>query len=99
MDFVEKHLKETLEAIKTLNKKMITVKGIRIARNVKSSDRSKINFIWRALKSLTNIGFLELNGSKNPKKYKLKDPETEIDTEKVISHVLRKRFEKAERKL
>ncbi len=94
MDFFEKHLKETLETIKAFNKGIITVKRIRIARNVKSSDGSKINFIWRSLKSLTDIGFLELNGSKKPKRYKLKYPETEIDTEKVISQVLSKRASK-----
>lgn len=94
MDFVEKHLRETLETIKTFNKGIITVKRIRTARDIKSSDRSKINFIWRALKSLTDIGFLELNGSKNLNRYKLKYTETEIDTEKIISQVLRKRANK-----
>jgi len=91
MDFFEKHLKETLEAIKTFSNGIITVKRIRIARNVKSSNRSKINFMWRALKNLVDIDFLEVNGSKSPKIYKLKDPEVPIDNEEIVSQVLRER--------
>lgn len=91
MDFFEKHLRETLETIKTFRNGIITVKRIRIARNVKSSDRSQINFTWRALKSLAHIGFLELNGSRTPQYYKLKHPEAEIGIEETIFRVMKKR--------
>lgn len=64
MDFFEKHLRETLKTISTCNNEIITVKRLRKASKIKSSDRSKINFTWRALKSLVGINFLELNGSK-----------------------------------
>ncbi len=73
--------------MKTFKNGYISVKMIRIASNVKSSDRSKINFIWRGLKSLAAIGFLELNGSKSHKIYKLKYPEVPIDIEEIISQV------------
>ena len=87
MDFFEKYMKETLEAIRTFKNGYINVKRIRIASNIKSSDRSKINFIWRGLKSLAAIDFLELNGSKSHKIYKLKYPEVPIDIEKIVSQV------------
>ena len=91
MDFVEKHLKETLETIKTFNNSVITVKRIRMARNIKSSNRSTINFIWRALRSLVAIDFLEVNGSRNPQSYKIKYPNVETNIEEIVSRVLRER--------
>ncbi|HEC41029.1 hypothetical protein LCGC14_0659540 [marine sediment metagenome] len=91
MDFFEKHLKETLETIKMFSSGFITVKRIRIDDKVKSSDRSKINFIWRALKSLVDIDFLEVNSSKSPKLYRVKRPEIPLDVENVVSRVLRER--------
>jgi len=94
MDFFERNLKETLEAIKTISNGTITVKRIRFATNVKSSNRSKINFIWRALKYLTAFNFLELNGSRNPQSYRVKYPEVEINVDKIVSRVLRGRKNK-----
>ena len=95
MDFIEKHLKETLETIKTFNISIITVKRIRVARNIKSSNRSAINFIWRALRSLVDIDFLELNGSRSPQSYKLKNPDIEIDIKTIVSRVLKERRQKS----
>ena len=74
MDFFLKNLKETLEAInKLLDNKIPTVntKRIRRCNNIKSSNRSKINFIWRSLKYLEDEGILKMNGSVNPKSYKI----------------------------
>ena len=95
MDFVEKHLKETLETIKTFNNSVITVKRIRMARNIKSSNRSAINFIWRALRSLVDIDFLEVNGSRNLQSYKLKHPGMKIDIKTIVSRVLKERKQKS----
>ncbi len=91
MNFFEKNLKETLETIKTFGNGIITVKKIRTANNIKSSNRSKINFIWRALKSLVDLEFLELNSSKGLKSYKLRYPGVEMNIEDIISLALRKR--------
>ena len=91
MDFFKKHLQETLETIKTFNNGVITVKRIRIVRGVKSSNRSTINFMWRALKNLVAINFLEVNGLRSPQSYRLKYPEVEINIVKIVSRVLRER--------
>ncbi|MFW9970946.1 MAG: hypothetical protein ACFFDF_12180 [Candidatus Odinarchaeota archaeon] len=74
MDFFEKNLKETVEAINKLidnNVTMVNTKRIRRCNNIKSSNRSKINFIWRALKYLEDQGILTLNGITNPKTYRI----------------------------
>lgn len=74
MDFFQKNLKETVEAINKLidnNVTIVNTKRIRRCNNIKSSNRSKINFIWRALKYLEDQGILRLNGITNPKTYKI----------------------------
>jgi hypothetical protein len=74
MDFFQKNLKETVEAINKLidnNVTIVNTKRIRRCNNIKSSNRSKINFIWRALKYLEDQGILTLNGITNPKTYKI----------------------------
>ena len=91
MDFFKKHLEETLEVIKTFHNGIITVKRIRTAGKIKSSDRSKINFTWRALKSLVNINFLEVNGYRRPQSYKIRIPEKEINVDELISRVMKER--------
>jgi hypothetical protein len=68
------NLKETLEAINKLienNINIVNTKRIRRCFNIKSSNRSKINFIWRTLKFLEEEGVLTLNGITNPKTYKI----------------------------
>ncbi|MHA1195517.1 MAG: hypothetical protein ACTSRH_01745 [Promethearchaeota archaeon] len=75
MDFFLKNLRETLDAInKLINNNIYTVntKRIRKCNNIKSSNRSKINFIWRTLNYLEKEGILEMNGMSNPKTYKIK---------------------------
>ena len=76
MDFFLKNLEETLNAINKLIEKnvyLVNTKRIRRCNNVKSSNRSKINFIWRSLKYLEEEGsILERNGVVNPTTYKIK---------------------------
>ncbi|MCK4780239.1 MAG: hypothetical protein KAT57_08625, partial [Candidatus Lokiarchaeota archaeon] len=70
MDFFLNNLKETLEAINKLidnNVNIVNTKRVRRCNNIKSSNRSKINFIWRALRYLEEEGILTLNGITNPK--------------------------------
>ncbi|MFX1398562.1 MAG: hypothetical protein ACFFAS_16155 [Promethearchaeota archaeon] len=79
MDFFLKNLEETLDAInKCIDKDVyvINTKRIRRCNNVKSNNRSKINFIWRSLKFLEKEGsILEKNGLNSPKTYKIKKKE------------------------
>ncbi|MBY8981612.1 MAG: hypothetical protein KGD57_01575 [Candidatus Lokiarchaeota archaeon] len=86
MDFFLKNVRETLEAINKLidnNVNMVNTKRIRRSNNIKSSNRSKINFIWRSLAFLEENGVLEMNGSIGPKCYKIK-PNSKIDIENFI---------------
>jgi len=87
MDFFQKNLKETVEAINKLidnNVTIVNTKRIRRCNNIKSSNRSKINFIWRALKYLEDYGILSLNGITNPKTYKI-IPSEKIDIDEFLS--------------
>lgn len=89
MDFFLKNLKETLEAINKLienNINVVNTKRVRRCNNIKSSNRSKINFIWRSLSFLEDEGILELNGISNPKTYKI-NTDKKIDIEKFIEKV------------
>ena len=89
MDFFLDNLKETLDAINKLIDNNITIvntKRIRRCYNIKSSNRSKINFIWRALKYLEEQGILTLNGITNPKTYKIISNE-KIDVEEVLTQI------------
>lgn len=92
MDFFQKNLKDTIDAINKLidnNVTMVNTKRIRRCNNIKSSNRSKINFIWRALKYLEDEGVLTLNGSTNPKTYKILTNE-KIDVNEFLSQIGRK---------
>ena len=73
LNFIEEYLKETVHAIKSLvkNKKVITVKSVRGVNNIKSSNRSKIHFIWRALDRLVEKDYLKHINDDSPKIYKL----------------------------
>ena len=87
MDFFQKNLKETVEAINKLIDNNITIvntKRIRRCNKIKSSNRSKINFIWRALRYLEDQGILTMNGITNPKTYKI-IPNEKIDINKFLS--------------
>ncbi len=89
MDFFHSNLKETLDAINKLidnNINIVNTKRIRRCNNIKSSNRSKINFIWRALKYLEEEGILTPNGITNPKTYKITTNE-KIDINKILSQI------------
>ena len=89
MDFFIKNLRETVEAVNKLiesNVHIVNTKKIRRCFNIKSSNRSKINFIWRALKVLEEEGILTLNGTTNPKSYKILI-DKKIEVEKFLSEI------------
>ena len=89
MDFFLSNLKETLEAINKLidnNVNIVNTKRIRRCNNIKSSNRSKINFIWRALRCLEKEGILTPNGINNPKTYNITTNE-KIDIRKIITQI------------
>lgn len=89
MDFFLKNLVETLEAINKLidnNVNVVNTKRIRRCNNIKSSNRSKINFIWRSLDYLEKEGILEVNGTYSPKTYKIK-PNKKINIEEILSQI------------
>lgn len=73
MNFFKINLEETIRAINYLTKKdgIITVEKIRQVNNIKSSNRSKVNFIWRALDHLVTKDALEYVNKNSPKIYKL----------------------------
>jgi hypothetical protein len=89
MDFFIKNLRETVEALNKLiesNVHIVNTKKIRRYYNIKSSNRSKINFIWRTLKVLEEEGILALNGITNPKTYKILI-DKKIEVEKFLSEI------------
>jgi len=93
MDFFLKNLKETLGAINKLidnNVHVVNTKRIRKCNKIKSSDRSKINFIWRSLSFLEQEGILEKNGVNKPKTYNIRNLDP-IDIESFISLIKKKK--------
>jgi len=66
---------------------IISVKSIRRRNDIESSDRSKINFIWRNLEFLEKNGFIMIHNDKLPKQYKL--PQTEIRMQEVRDIVIK----------
>ncbi len=93
MDFFLKNLRETVEAINKLidnNVNIVNTKRIRRCNRIKSSDRSKINFIWRSLDCLAEEGILEMNGTYSPKTYKIKSHE-KIDVDAIVTKIEQKK--------
>ena len=93
MDFFLKNVRETLEAINKLidnNVYIVNTKRIRRCNNIKSSNRSKINFIWRSLNFLKDEGILLANGVNSPKTYKIKLNQ-KINIEEFLSHIENKK--------
>jgi hypothetical protein len=89
MDFFKRNLRETLEAINKLidnNVNLVNTKRVRRCNNIKSSNRSKINFIWRSLEFLEKEGILEANGVHNPKTYKIKSV-LPLDIDEIMSQI------------
>jgi len=93
MDFFIKYLTETIEAINNYIEKNINIiysKSIRTYHGIKSSDRSKINFIWRSLSYLESQEILRVNGATSPKRYKI-IPKEKIDINQFLLQVKTKR--------
>ncbi len=92
MDFFEENLKNTINAVNQLRSKngVISVRKIRYVQKIKSTDRSKINFIWRGLHYLVSKNILEINGSKNRKTYIIKSQD-KIDLDGVLLQYKRER--------
>ena len=89
MDFFLKNLKETLEAVNSnIDKKIVTINSKRVRQflHIPSSNRSKINFIWRNLIVLEEAGILTPNGITNPKTYKIAVKE-KIDIPQFLSEI------------
>ncbi|MFX0179301.1 MAG: hypothetical protein ACFE78_03875 [Candidatus Hodarchaeota archaeon] len=89
-----KNLRETLDAINKLidnNVTVVNTKRIRRCNNIKSSNRSKINFIWRSLDYLEKEGILEINGSFSPKTYKIKLNQ-KINVNKLMDQIEKERL-------
>ncbi|MEJ2294967.1 MAG: hypothetical protein P8Y23_09360, partial [Candidatus Lokiarchaeota archaeon] len=75
------------------NVNLVNTKRIRRCNRIKSSDRSKINFIWRSLDCLAEEGILEVNGTYSPKTYKIKSNEKN-DVDEVESNIEEKKNSK-----
>ena len=89
MDFFLNSVKDTLDAINKLiesNVNVVNTKRVRRCLNIKSSDRSKINFIWRSLKFLEGEGILSKNGITNPKTYKI-NSDQKIGIDNFLSRI------------
>ncbi len=94
MDFFIENLRETADAInKLIDRKIsyVDVKRIRKTNNIKSSNRSKINFIWRSLNVLENNGILKWNGNNSsPKTFKILNSQ-KINIVKLLEKVKEKK--------
>ncbi len=91
-----KNLSDTVEAVNKLiesNVRLVNTKKIRRCFNIKASNRSKINFIWRALKILEEEGLLALNGITNPKTYKILTDQ-KIEVKEFLSQIEKNRKRK-----
>jgi hypothetical protein len=93
MDFFLKNLSETLKAINKMiesNVNLVSTKRVRRCYNIPSSNRSKINFIWRSLAFLEEKGILKANGSSSPKSYNI-IPKEKINIDKFIEKIKKER--------
>jgi hypothetical protein len=87
MGYFSKILAETVDALNRCYEKNVTnvnVGRIRKCNKVKSTDRSKIVFISRALDELSNAGFLTYIGRNSPKTYQVTN---KIDWQEVLKVV------------
>jgi hypothetical protein len=85
--FYKKVLEDTVNSInKCYNQNFfdVNVRRVRKCSHIPSSERSKINFISRALEDLKNLGYLEFVGKNSPKVYKILQP---IDWPEVLKNL------------
>ena len=71
------------------NSQFVDIKTIRRINNIKSSERSKTNFVWRSLKILHSQGYLERNEQSRPRRYRIITNER-IDVKKIINKIIKK---------
>jgi len=91
-NYFKKHLKSTIEGINELiehKSQFVDTKTIQRINNIKSSERSKTNFIWRSLEILHSQGYLERNGQSSPRKYKI-IPNKILNIEKTVNEIIKK---------
>ncbi len=91
MDFYIKNMKEILEAINNLinnNINTINTKKVRAFHHIKPSNRSKVNFIWRALQRLEKEGILAKIGKNTPVNYRILS-KNGIDIDGFIENIVR----------
>jgi len=72
--YYKKILEDTVRAVNLCFEKHyyeINVRRVRKCNAISSSERSKINFISRALDDLSNLGYLKYIGKNSPKKYEI----------------------------
>jgi len=86
MDFFLENIKEVVEAINKMiarNVGLVDTKRVRMCNGVKSSNKSKVNFIWRSLKYLNEHGYIEVNGAAGRYTIPKKAP---FDVDEVIEY-------------
>ena len=89
----KQYLHDVINAINYFIEKkgtIIDTKRIRNYYKIKSSNRSKINFIWRFLDFLESNGYIELV-HENPKLYRI--PQAQIDFKEVFNNFIFKNRE------
>ncbi|MBD3215644.1 MAG: hypothetical protein GF311_23740 [Candidatus Lokiarchaeota archaeon] len=87
MHYYKQILKQVCEAINSLHKTgitRVTTKKVRRELKIKSTNRSKITFIWRSLKILNTHGIIEKNGVDKPLTY---IATSKIDIEKILDSI------------
>jgi len=89
MEFFLINLRDTIKAINNLierNIDMVNTKIVRRCNHIKTSNRSKINFIWRSLNFLEQKGILNFAYRKNIKNFKIIAQKI-IDIDKFVSSI------------
>jgi hypothetical protein len=97
MDFFIKNLQETLKAIEIIIGKAqinggITVRKIKKILGIKSSNKSKTNFIWRALNYLEEKELIILINTKPSKMFTVKNLQL-FDVDEILSQAIKERIE------
>jgi hypothetical protein len=96
MDFFIENLYETTKAVEIIGNGQIngeiTVRKIKRIVGIKSSDKSKTNFIWRALNYLEEKELVILISTKPCKTYKVKNPAF-FNVKKILSLAIKERKE------
>lgn len=84
MNFFDHYLGKVRDTIESLTEKGISTISVKIIlrrNHVKSSNRSEINFYWRALKQLEKQGRIKRHSDKRPYVYRILSIEPDTPTE------------------